>query len=315
VQTDAPQPQPVPTGDVQAKKPQNSATSVVATPQMHEAPTPSAQDNQPQTPQQTTLSTNASASQPVEQVQANASEQSTDDPAAMPSKPTKEAKPARQAASVAEPDEAPAETDFRAPSSVASSPSSDSDTQPAKRNAEDMLTRIAMPELIQPHGAAPDAQTNVSVSSKANPVTPQMQFSELNHPKIVQAIHGQLLPDGGKMTLRLDPPELGAMNVRVEIRDGVINASFEASNDQTAKLLSHSLGDLKNALEAQGVSVEKLHVSQAPKEHDNPQNNSRRDSDRGTQDRTMQQEQQRREMMRRMWRRLMKNQDPLDLVA
>ena len=188
---------------------------------------------------------------------------------------------------------------------------------PAPKTApDDILAKIGMPNsLVQFHAAATDPQTNAAAPAKAPALPPEAQFAELNHPKLIEAIHGHLLPQGGTMTLRLDPPELGAMNVRVEVRDGVINASFEASNDQTAKLLSHSLGDLKTALEAQGVSVEKLHVSQTPPNHSSSQNPSRRDSDRSTQDRSAQQEQQRREMMRRMWRRLMNAQDPLDLVA
>jgi len=106
--------------------------------------------------------------------------------------------------------------------------------------------------------------------------------------------------------------------VRVEVRDGAVTASFQAEDVQTAKLLSHSLGDLKTALEAQGINVEKLHVSQMPKDHqptqDGNKNNAQREADRGQQH-AAQQEQQRKDMMRRMWRRLMKGQDPLDLVA
>jgi flagellar hook-length control protein FliK len=198
-----------------------------------------------------------------------------------------------------------------------SAPTSDATTStPAQKPADDILVRIGIPDaFVQFHAQSVNPAATETIAPKNIVPPPEGQFAELNHPKLVQAIHGQLLPSGGTMTLRLDPPELGAMNVRVEVHDGVINASFEAANDQTAKLLSHSLGDLKTALESQGVSVEKLHVTQAPKEHTSSQNDSRQQTDRGSQDRSMQQEQQRRELMRRMWRRLMKGEDPLDLVA
>jgi flagellar hook-length control protein FliK len=114
------------------------------------------------------------------------------------------------------------------------------------------------------------------------------------------------------MHIRLDPPELGAVNVRVEMRDGVMTAAFETTTDQATKLLSHSLGDLKSALEAQGVNVEKLHVRQSPQHQ--PGGGEDRPGGR-QQDSAAQRDQQRRELMRRMWRRLMKGQDPLDLVA
>ena len=78
------------------------------------------------------------------------------------------------------------------------------------------------------------------------PSSAESQFADANHPKIVSGITGRLLPNGGAMQLRLDPPELGAMQIKVEMRDGVMTASFETSNDQATRLLSHSLGDLRS---------------------------------------------------------------------
>lgn len=222
-------------------------------------------------------------------------------------------KPVKQTAAALQP-AADSSTTTGSTNPVAADPSTDQAPSSSKSSPDDILAKIGMTSSVLQTRAAADPHSSMA-PAKAVPLPPEAQFAEANHPKLIEAIHGRLLPEGGTMTLRLDPPELGAMNVRVEVRDGVINASFEASNDQTARLLSHSLGDLKTALEAQGVSVEKLHVSQAPKDQSSSQNQSRQDSDRGTQDRSTQQEQQRREMMRRMWRRLMKAQDPLDLVA
>ena len=53
------------------------------------------------------------------------------------------------------------------------------------------------------------------------------QFAEANHPTLISGIHGQLLPSGGNMQLRLDPPELGALHVSVQMRDGVMSAEFQ----------------------------------------------------------------------------------------
>jgi flagellar hook-length control protein FliK len=118
------------------------------------------------------------------------------------------------------------------------------------------------------------------------------------------------------MQIRLDPPELGALSIIVRVHEGVMTASFETSNDQATRLLSHSLGQLKASLEAQGVSVGKLHVQQSPR---NQQSNDASDEhpskENGSPDNPAQREQQRREMLRRMWRRLSGANDPLDLVA
>jgi flagellar hook-length control protein FliK len=99
------------------------------------------------------------------------------------------------------------------------------------------------------------------------------------------------------------------------VRNGVVNATFQTSNDDATRLLSHSLGQLKTALEAQGVSVEKISVQQTPKEQksQNDSNGQQRD-DRSSQQ--QQSDQDRREHLRRMWRRISGNgSDPLDLVA
>ena len=97
-----------------------------------------------------------------------------------------------------------------------------------------------------------------------------------------------------------------------------MSASFQTSNDQATRLLTHSLGQLKNALEIQGVSVERLHVHQVSnsegtsgKGGDSENKDGRSSSD----GRSAQQEQQRRESLRRAWRRARGEPDPLDLVA
>ena len=171
--------------------------------------------------------------------------------------------------------------------------------------------------------AAPRPQANgpqaVGAPVSAHAMAPEAQFAEDNHPGIVAGIRGQLMPTGGTMQIRLDPPELGPLSVTINIRDGAVEASFEASSDQAAKLLSHSLSALKSSLESQGVNVERLNVHQAPKSPESnsnggndPQQNQARDPQ---QEQAAQREQQRREMLRRMWRKLSGTEDPLDMLA
>jgi flagellar hook-length control protein FliK len=159
-----------------------------------------------------------------------------------------------------------------------------------------------------------DGQAAHVVATQQPTAPREAQFADANHPQIVSGVHGQLLPNGGSMQLRLDPPELGALHVTVQMRDGAMTASFETSNDQATRLLTHSLGQLKTALESQGVSVEKLHVEQSPRDQKS-NGEGRQPQDQSPTDHPAQQEQQRREMLRRMWRRLSGGQDPLDLVA
>jgi flagellar hook-length control protein FliK len=157
---------------------------------------------------------------------------------------------------------------------------------------------------------------NATLATPAPTTTPDAQNAVTNRENIVSGIRGQLLPDGGTMHIRLDPPELGAVQVSVKIENGVVSATFQTNNDNATKMLSHSLGQLKAALESQGVSVDRLHVQQSPKSETpsgNTDDSGKQQS--GTQERGSQQDEQRREVLRRMWRRVAGGGDPLDLVA
>jgi flagellar hook-length control protein FliK len=156
----------------------------------------------------------------------------------------------------------------------------------------------------------------------AAPRTPtDAEFAQANHAKIVGAMNGGATATGGSMQIRLDPPHLGPMSVAIHMRDGVVTASFETQNDDATRLLSHSLGQLKSSLEAQGISVDRLQVQQAPRDQaadnntrDEPrQNGNGQGPTRDALSDQQQQQRQRQETLRRMWSRI--NGDPIDLVA
>jgi flagellar hook-length control protein FliK len=158
------------------------------------------------------------------------------------------------------------------------------------------------------------AHFSTPASAQQAQVPAAAHFAQDNHASIISGVRASLLPHGGSMQIRLDPPELGALQVSVEMRDGVMNATFQTSNDDATRLLSHSLGQLKSALESQGVTVEKIQVQQAPRDQ-RSQNSEDHRQGRQFDDRNAQQEQQRREVLRRMWRRISGGHDPVDLVA
>ena len=169
--------------------------------------------------------------------------------------------------------------------------------------------------------AGPTGGHAFSVASAASDdaTPPEARFAQANHENIVKSMRAEVLPNGGTMRLRLDPPQLGALQVTVQIRDGLVTAAFETSNDEATKLLGHSLNQLKAVLESQGVGVEKLQVQQAPRDEraDSARDDHghARDQTSQEQERSAGQEQQRKEMLRRMWRRLAGGADPLDVTV
>ena len=145
----------------------------------------------------------------------------------------------------------------------------------------------------------------------------ERQFAEKNVDSIVTSIRGELASKGGTVHLRMDPPTLGTVQIRVDVdANGVLTASMQTSNEQATQLLSHSLSHLKNALESAGVTVDRIQVRQAPSaDASSQQNNESQERQQNPHDHPARQEQQRREMLQRMWAKLSLGSDPLDLVA
>jgi len=189
-------------------------------------------------------------------------------------------------------------------------------TAPAKPAGNAPAGNSPFPDALNAAGAKTSPASRTAAPAPTEP-TPDARFAEANHPKIVTSVRGELMPGGGTMQLRLDPPELGDLQISVHMRDGVMTAAFQTSNDQATRLLSHSLGNLKSMLEAQGVNVDKLHVQQGPKSNTGDSRDSRDSAGRQPtpeQRQASQREQQRKEMVQKMWDKLAGNA-PVDVMA
>jgi flagellar hook-length control protein FliK len=261
------------------------------------APTKSDLPTTPRQPVSPVGQTNVEAPQPLEP---------TDNtPAAAPSRPLQQPQEHEQDASATEPQEVVKVSERALKLSASADPGADVSNLVFKGAADESAPRP------QPATPAP-----------APPATPpaaharELDFAGANHDRIVTSLRTELLPNGGTMRIRLDPPELGALQVTVRMLDGVMTASFETSTEQATRMLSHTLGQLKQVLETQGVAVERLQVQQSARHeqgssgNDDPQQRQPHPDDQSSR-----QEQQRREMLRRLWRRMGLIHDPLDMVA
>jgi len=204
--------------------------------------------------------------------------------------------------------------------SEAMSPDDPADAPHASRaGTADAIQSPALDLSARP--AAPAGAHGAFAAPAADAMPPEARFAAANHENIVKGMHAEVMPNGGTMRIRLDPPQLGALQVTVHVRDGVVTAAFETSNDEATRLLGHSLNQLKAVLESHGVGVDKLQVQQAPRDE---HANTSRDDGSGSrhqgqtpyeQEQAARQEQQRKEMLRKMWRRLSGGADPLDVTV
>ena len=84
--------------------------------------------------------------------------------------------------------------------------------------------------------------------------------SDANLARIARGLQSAISQNGGAVTLRLHPPELGAVRIEVEIHDGVVRAQFQAQNESVRALLMHQLQNLRQALQGHGLVVDRLDV-------------------------------------------------------
>ena len=65
---------------------------------------------------------------------------------------------------------------------------------------------------------------------------------------------------GGSITMRLEPPALGQLRIELQINQGAVVADFTAATPEARVLLEANLGMLRERLESQGLSVERITV-------------------------------------------------------
>ena len=65
---------------------------------------------------------------------------------------------------------------------------------------------------------------------------------------------------GGAITMRLEPPALGQLRIELHINQGAVVADFTAATPEARILLEANLGMLRERLESQGLSVERISV-------------------------------------------------------
>ena len=69
-------------------------------------------------------------------------------------------------------------------------------------------------------------------------------------------------PNGSySLRLELKPAELGRVEMRVEMRDGVLHASIHADHESSAQLVRAALNELRDQLASEGVRTGTLTVS------------------------------------------------------
>ncbi len=92
------------------------------------------------------------------------------------------------------------------------------------------------------------------------PPTTETPEQAANLARVARALRSALNQQGGSVTMRLSPPELGLVKISLQVQHGVVSASFEAEQESVRHLLSSQLGQLRESLQSQGLTVERVDV-------------------------------------------------------
>ncbi|MFG0249580.1 MAG: flagellar hook-length control protein FliK [Phycisphaeraceae bacterium JB051] len=117
---------------------------------------------------------------------------------------------------------------------------------------------------------SPVLQTSSTSDQQANqqlqlPNTQSSQESDAaNVSRVSRALSNAVNQKGGTITIRMMPPELGQVKVDIQMQGGKVSASFQTEHQSVQTLMSRELSQLRQALERQGLTVERLEVTHRP---------------------------------------------------
>lgn len=83
---------------------------------------------------------------------------------------------------------------------------------------------------------------------------------DANVRRILRVIHSQIGRDRARATLRLDPPELGTVRLRMDLRKEALTLRIETQTPLAHRLLTEHVESLRQGLEAAGLRLEHVEI-------------------------------------------------------
>ncbi len=131
-----------------------------------------------------------------------------------------------------------------------------SDPAPKPDGAADNAM-IAAASAATDRAPTPEAVTGAPAAAAPAPAPPPPPVEQIA--AVIRPL--QRSSDGTyQVHIEMRPPELGRVDMRVEIRDGVLHASIHTEHAQTADLVRSALDDLRARLDADGLRSGQLTV-------------------------------------------------------
>ena len=104
---------------------------------------------------------------------------------------------------------------------------------------------------------APRLQTTASQAASR----PIPELTPANESEIVEGARILLRNGGGSARIHLYPPQLGGLDIKIMITEGTAQIHFLADRAAVAELIHHHLPELRSALQAQGLQLDRVEVA------------------------------------------------------
>jgi flagellar hook-length control protein FliK len=111
-----------------------------------------------------------------------------------------------------------------------------------------------------PAGGRIEVQSAQPVAQAAPPAPLPQADSDGVLARVARGLHNAVQQNGGTVTMRLNPPELGVLRIELEMNNGTASVRFQTGHSNVRELLNQQLHTLRQGLEGHGVSVERLDV-------------------------------------------------------
>ncbi|MBI1336388.1 MAG: hypothetical protein GC164_05440 [Phycisphaera sp.] len=150
----------------------------------------------------------------------------------------------------------------------------DKDASPLKSTqVQSAVFKEVEAPVAPPQPVAPESNIT-NVQHAQGPTLPQpapTDQDDANVSRVLRGLTGNVNQNGGTVSLRLRPPELGVVRIQMQVADGVVRAQLTTEQDSVRDLLTHRIGQLRHVLESKGLSVERLDVQTATPATASPQ--------------------------------------------
>lgn len=106
----------------------------------------------------------------------------------------------------------------------------------------------------------PAAKSTVATGGATRAETAQVGKADANGERIVRVVRSQIGREHARVTLRLDPPELGTVRLQMDLHKDTLVLRIETHTPLAHRLLSEQIESLRQGLESTGIQLERVEV-------------------------------------------------------